>query len=182
MQMKTLEFCAKRFLISEDKLSKFKADDLAISSTTALLFFKAMVSVKDVLAKYKKLVLVLPQQEHYDVSILQGYLYFSQYYPKKCVILDSLTEELPSPGTLYVTLSETDLAAIINAAWHQDYTIGEELGIISLDDTPLKEQLSISVINTGAELMSEGVDMPGACTAKQHWVRKPFSIIMRNSF
>ncbi|WP_114782962.1 hypothetical protein [Botryobacter ruber] len=180
--MKTMEIPAQRFLISEDALPALDAKHQTISSTISLLFFKALVAVKDVLHKYKKLVLVLPQQEHYPISILQGFLYFSIHIHKKCVIVDGLSEEQPAPGTLYITLSEADLADLIKTARCQGYTIGEELDVLSLGDTPIKRYLGISVITTGVNSLVEGVGFPDAYGCRQEWVREPFTIIRRDSF
>lgn len=169
----------KTFFISKEDLPELEANYLAVKATDALLFFKALASVQGLLEKYRRLVLVLPQQEFFPVSILQEFSYFNLSTRREGIIVDNLCEELPSPGTLYITLSETDLATLIKMIRQTDYTIGEELGILSLGDTPIKKCMSISVIEIHSDPFRKRTY---PYLAKQQQVRKPYDIILRNSF
>ena len=56
---------------------------------------------------------------------------------------------------LYVTITEDDLVNLVLQARDRDFKLGEDIGIISYNDTPLKALLGITVISTDFKKMGE---------------------------
>jgi len=95
------------------------------------------------------------------------------------VAMDIINEVL-KPGTVYIVTEETDLALIIKKVRKSNYQLGEGVGILSFNETALKEILDITVITTDFEAMGKtGANMLLNKDFKQ--VKNPFKIIRRNS-
>jgi DNA-binding LacI/PurR family transcriptional regulator len=55
----------------------------------------------------------------------------------------------------YIVIEENDLVNLVKQVREQNYELGKEIGIISYNDTPLKELLGITVVSTDFRLMGE---------------------------
>ncbi|MGB7394523.1 MAG: substrate-binding domain-containing protein, partial [Pricia sp.] len=83
-------------------------------------------------------------------------------------------------GDLFITIEELDLVNLVNQIRKDEYKIGEDVGVISYNETPLKELLGITVISTDFKAM-------GATAAemilnnKKGLVKNPFNFIHRES-
>ena len=61
-------------------------------------------------------------------------------------------------GDLFITVEDEDLVTLINLIRDCDFKIGEDVGVISYNETPLKELLGITVISTAFQQLK-----------KSHW-------------
>jgi DNA-binding LacI/PurR family transcriptional regulator len=88
----------------------------------------------------------------------------------------------PKAQETYIVIEETDLVNLIKRCRCNNLEIGKDVGIISYNDTPLKEILldGITVISTDHSRM-------GAVAAKlilenrKEKIKNPFSLIIRKS-
>jgi DNA-binding transcriptional regulator YhcF (GntR family) len=146
--------------------------------------YSALESATDLLDKYKKLVLVFPNEANYPfnypLEIVQGFCLFCIEYNKEFDIVESAFDQILYPGTAYITVEETDLAELIKKVRQSSYLLGREIGIISFNETTLKELLNITVITTDFETMGR---MAAALLLenKRIKIKNTFSMIRRNS-
>ena len=71
-------------------------------------------------------------------------------------ILDRIYEEtILKSGDLFVTIEESDLVNLIKQIREDEFTLGKEIGVISYNDTPLKDLLGITVVSTDFKFMGE---------------------------
>ncbi len=56
---------------------------------------------------------------------------------------------------MYITLYDDDLATLLKKAKHNNYKLGKDFGILSFNESELKEVLDISVISTNFEQMGQ---------------------------
>lgn len=120
--------------------------------------YEALVSGLDKLAKYEKIILVYPDHilYPYPKEILLGFRKFCALHSFDFEILDEIYEGMElQPGDVYITIEENDLVSLVKQIRDHDYTPGRELGVISYNDTPLKELLGITVISTDFKKMGE---------------------------
>lgn len=115
--------------------------------------FKALQSALDLLSKYQKLTLVFPVDENYPIEIINGFRYFCLCYNKNFSIINNVRDEVPHQGTVYIAIEDSDLGELLKKIKKADYTPGKEVGIISFNDTALKEVLSVTIITTDFEAM-----------------------------
>jgi len=82
----------------------------------------------------------------------------------------------------YVVIEETDLVNLIKNCRSAKLKLGRDVGIISYNDTPLKEILSdgISVISTDHAKMGETAAML-ILENKKEKIKNPFTLILRKS-
>ncbi|WP_162055385.1 GntR family transcriptional regulator [Pontibacter pamirensis] len=142
----------------------------------------ALHSGKDLLRKYNKFVLVYPKEVAYPVEIVKGFRHFCRETSIEHTVVNSIHQEPISPGTAYIVLEESDLAELIKESRAKGLTLGKDIGLISYNDTPLKNILDngITVISTDHEGMGETAAylMKHKLTEKVH---NPFTLIRRHS-
>ncbi|MFS4417628.1 GntR family transcriptional regulator [Maribacter sp. 2307ULW6-5] len=112
----------------------------------------------DKLAKYSKIVLVYPNRAVYPYpkGIVTGFKRFCIHHDLDYEILDEIYEgmELQSKD-LYIIIEESDLVNLLKQVRDKDYQLGKDVGVISYNDTPLKELLGVTVISTNFKKMGE---------------------------
>ncbi|MFK7933303.1 MAG: GntR family transcriptional regulator [Saprospiraceae bacterium] len=106
--------------------------------------------------KYKKVILAYPNKAIYPYprDIVKGFKRFCVKYDFDYEVLDEIYESMELQiGDLYVVITENDLVSLVKQTRERHYKLGEEIGIISYNDTPLKELLGITVISTDFKKM-----------------------------
>lgn len=137
-------------------------------------------SANDLLAKYQRMVLIFPSDGNYPQEIVKGFRFFCINAHKEYAIRENATDETLQPQTAYVVVEETDLAELIKKSRQTPYTLGNEIGLLSFNETTLKELLDITVITTDFETMGRTAAAL-LLDKKQIKVKNPFYIIRRKS-
>ena len=141
---------------------------------------EALENAQDLLAKYSRMVLVLPSDGNYPTEIAHGFRSFCVNYNKVFTIKENAANESLQPGTAYVVIEETDLSELVKKVRQSSYRLGQEIGIISFNETTLKELLNITVITTDFEAM--GYTAASLLLDNKHIkVKNPFYMIRRDS-
>lgn len=145
--------------------------------------YEALESGIDLLKKYTKLVLVHPRIIPYPAEIKNGFRFFCSnnnfnYETIHEIDLDRNIEK----GEVYIVIEETDLVNLIKICRQKKYSIGKDLGIISYNETPLKEILldGITVISTDHVKMGE-IAAKLILENRKEKVKNPFMMIRRKS-
>ncbi|WP_114747984.1 GntR family transcriptional regulator [Pleomorphovibrio marinus] len=110
------------------------------------------------LQNYEKIILVYPTNivYPYPKEITYGFRKFCNDFDFDHEILDTVYSEMElRPKDAYIVIEENDLVNLIKQVREQSFTMGKDIGIISYNDTPLKELLGITVISTDFQLMGE---------------------------
>lgn len=133
--------------------------------------------------KYKKIVLAYPEKAIYPYPrrILHGFRKFCVEHNFDFEIIDKIYEDIIlKRGDLFVTIEENDLVNLVKQKREYEYILGEDIGIISYNDTPLKELLGITVISTDFKAMGEtAAEM--ILNKTKGKVKIPFNFIDRKS-
>lgn len=135
------------------------------------------------IGEYKKLFLAYPSQSLYPYpkGILHGFRKFCVAYKLDFEIIDEIYDDIIlKKGDLFITIEESDLVNLINQIREDEFKIGEDIGVISYNDTPLKELLGITCISTDFKIMGEtAADM--ILNKKKGKIKNPFNFIDRKS-
>ena len=133
--------------------------------------------------KYKKIILLYPEKAVYPYPkrILNGFKKFCIEHKLEFEILDKIYDDMIlKKGDLFITIEEADLVNLVKQAREEEFKLGSDIGIISYNETPLKDLLGITVISTDFKVMAE--------TAAQMILNKtrgifkvPFNFIHRES-
>jgi DNA-binding GntR family transcriptional regulator len=181
--MQTLNKIPKNKLILLDKnLEQFSNDYTAIYQDFDRDINSALHSGYDLIDKYEKLVLVYPKEVTYPIEIVKGFRRFCQETSKAYRVVNCIEEEAIALKTAFVVLEESDLVDLIKYCRDRNLVLGQDIGIISYNETPLKEILAsgITVISTDHEKMGETAAKMMR-NRQQGKIRNPFTLIRRNS-
>ncbi|MNF99442.1 hypothetical protein D3C84_823370 [compost metagenome] len=133
--------------------------------------------------KYKKLILVYPEKAVYPYPrrILHGFRKFCVEYEINFEILDEVYDDMIlKKGDLFITIEESDLVNLMKQIRDEEYELGKDIGVISYNDTPLKELLGITVMSTDFNVMGETAGRM-ILNKEKGSVKVPFNFIDRNS-
>ncbi|PLK46236.1 GntR family transcriptional regulator [Emticicia sp. TH156] len=181
LALKTLEKIPADELVFLDKdLPEYPHPILSVYQDFENDVFDALDSANDLLAKYERLVLVFPSDGNYPREIVKGFRFFCINSGKEFSIKENAIDEIPKPKTAYVVVEETDLADLIKKTRQTNYQLGQDIGLVSFNDTTLKELLEITVITTDFETMGRTAAAL-LLDKKQIKVKNPFYIIRRQS-
>lgn len=109
-----------------------------------------------IIGKYKQIFMVQGEAkepyERYD-----GLQIFCKEYGFKHKYLDSAANKKIKNGDLFILVNDRDLVDVLKQAEKQSLILGQDFGIISYNDTPLKEILAggITTLSTDFKLMGK---------------------------
>jgi DNA-binding transcriptional regulator YhcF (GntR family) len=142
--------------------------------------YNGLVSAKDLLEKYERLTIVYPTHTNYPLETLQGTERFCDEYKMDFAVSSNPGIDTIRKGTVYMVNVESDLAQLIKKVRESNFTLGKDIGLISFNETVLKELLDITVLTADFEFM-------GRCAAtmllegKCEQVNIPHTLIRRKS-
>ena len=122
--------------------------------------YNALMEGMDQIKRYQKLVLVFPEKQNYPYpgEIVLGFRRFCSFNAINFEIINEIGPDASiQKDVAYVVIEDNDLVNLIKQCRVQHYHLGKEVGVISYNDTPLKEVLEegISVITTDFEKMGK---------------------------
>ncbi len=113
------------------------------------------------LTKYNRLVLVAHPEAIHARLVIEGFLHYCTETEFPYLIQSEIDEKNFQKGNAYVTFSryDTDDVALIKLARKKKLKLGQDVGLISYNDTDVKEILEdgITVISTDFEAMGRSV-------------------------
>ncbi|MBD2699041.1 GntR family transcriptional regulator [Spirosoma sp. BT702] len=179
--MKVLERIPSDELVLLDKdVPELNGSPLSVHQKFDKDICDALENAQDLLSKYNRMVLMLPSDGNYCTETMHGFRSFCVNYDKEFAIKENALNEQLQPGTAYVVVEETDLSELVKKARQSNYELGQEIGIISFNETTLKELLNITVVTTDFEAMG----YTAASLLLDHKrikVKNPFYMIRRGS-
>jgi DNA-binding transcriptional regulator YhcF (GntR family) len=132
---------------------------------------------------YEKLILIYPDKAVYPYPrrILRGFRKFCVEHSINFEILNEVYDDMIlKKGDLFITIEESDLVSLVKQIRDSSFTLGKNIGIISYNDTPLKELLGITVVSTDFKVMGESASQMIMNNEKGK-IKVPFNFIDRNS-
>jgi DNA-binding transcriptional regulator YhcF (GntR family) len=145
--------------------------------------YEALSEGAQYLRAYDKLVLVYPKKAlyPYPMRILQGFQKFCTDFNFSFEILDEVDSDMElHPKDAYIIIEENDLVSLVKQIRDKRLELGTDVGVISYNDTPLKDLLGITVISTDFEAMGETAAYM-IQSRKKEVVKNAFRFINRNS-
>jgi DNA-binding transcriptional regulator YhcF (GntR family) len=153
--------------IPKDKLLILDIDVKEFGLESTILFqnfesniYNGLAECKAKIKKYNSLNLVLSSKsfQYTPNGIINGFTQFCTDNGINYDIIPDLEEDVDiKENEAYIVFREFDLIKMINWCTKRNWKFGKEIGVISYDDTPLKEIISegISVISNDFALMGK---------------------------
>jgi DNA-binding transcriptional regulator YhcF (GntR family) len=145
--------------------------------------YNALLEGHKKIANYKKLVLVYPDKSVYPYPkrIVHGFRKFCIEKSLDFEIIDEIYDDtVLKKGDLFITIVEDDLVNLIHQIRDNEFEIGKDIGVLSYNDTPLKDLLGISVVSTDFKMMGETAAHMILNNEKGE-IKNPFNFIDRES-
>lgn len=136
----------------------------------------------ELLKKYCILNLVFPVDDWHSRKIISGFSLFCKIYNLRFNVLYGIQAAAIQTNNAYVIVSDNDLVRCIHIANDKKLEIGRDLGLISYNESPVKELLAngISTISTNHRQIGETAAQM-ILKHKKGRIRIPFQFIHRNS-
>lgn len=176
--------------IPEDRLIIMDRNLKSFSNTVGRVYqdftddiYKALSAGVEKIRNYQKIILVYPSKAVYPYpkGIVTGFKRFCLRNKFDFEILDEIYQGMELQlKDLYVIISEEDLVNLVMQTRDKQLKLGEDIGIISYNDTPLKDLLGITVISTDfQEMGTEAANM--ILNGERTTIKNNFNFIDRNS-
>jgi DNA-binding LacI/PurR family transcriptional regulator len=137
----------------------------------------------DLLKKYSKLYFVYSNMVPYPPEMARGFRKFCMQNSFKNELIGEVNANTEvKKGDAFIVIEETDLSSLIKNCRTKGLKIGSDVGIISYNETPLKEVLldGITVISTDHEQLGKSAANLILNNSKEY-IKNPFVFIRRNS-
>lgn len=172
-----------RLVVIDNNKLEIKGDYVKIYQDFEDDIYKALEEGLDKISKYKNLILAYPENTLYPYPrrILHGFRKFCLNHSLEFEIIDEIVEDMIlEKGDLFITIEESDLVSIVKQIRENEMTLGKDIGVISYNDTPLKELLGITVVSTDFKAMGETAGEM-ILNKEKGKIRNPFNFIDRKS-
>jgi DNA-binding LacI/PurR family transcriptional regulator len=110
---------------------------------------QALRSGLDRLRRYRRLVLVFPPDNHDPLEIPDAVQRFGRRAGLETRVVPRLTEQMVETETAYLVIDDKDLVSLVKHCNATGHRLGHDVGVLSYNDTPLKEIVAggISVVS-----------------------------------
>lgn len=144
-------------------------------------FYDALVEGLPLLKKYRKLFFVNPGGKE-PVERNNGFERFCNEYNFKYEVVKSLIGIKPSIYEAYFLISDDDLVKLVKIAKYYKMKLGKKFGIVSFNDTKLKEVVSGGITTISTDFNEMGETLANMLLSHSNeQVRNTSRLIIRNS-
>lgn len=148
---------AEKLVVIDKDVDRLEGEYAAVYQDFERDIYQALASGWDRLQSYRKMTLVLSKGpfQFLPEGILAGFHRFGQAYNFPVEVVERVTPATIRRAEAYLIFADRDLISFIKEINREGWQLGNEIGLISYDDTPMKEILEggITVISTDFEQM-----------------------------
>lgn len=144
--------------------------------------YKALEEALPQLTKYNTIKIIFPEYTYHPVEILNGFKKFCQEYAFHHEVVHHIETEPIKKGEVYINLMEDDLVKLIENILSEHLKIGEDVGVISYNETSLKKIIlnGITTISSDFHMMGEKAAELVLNNSTEH-IETRFYLTLRNS-
>ncbi|GAA4811086.1 GntR family transcriptional regulator [Litoribaculum gwangyangense] len=143
--------------------------------------FNNLSEVINLVKKYKKMVLVFDKEKQ-PLGMKTGFIKFCEKHIIPFDIIDSVKERNLDSGELYIIPDDKNLLRIIKNIKNNNLRLAQDIGIISYNETLLKEIVEGGVTTISTDFNVMGKRLAEMIINKQHLkIENPNKLILRNS-
>jgi len=175
---------ADKLLLIDQTLPDLPGDYSAVYQDFEQDVYQALTIAHDRLRHYQSLTLVRSANhfQYVPAATLAGFGRFGNDMGFAGEVADTYRDDLVRPGNAYLFFADRDLVAFLKQVARLGLTLGQDVGLISYDDTPMKEILAggITVISTDFARMGQTAGQLLTSRIRDK-VANPGGLILRNS-
>lgn len=173
----------KEKLILLDKIiPSVKGNYGAVFENFELDIYQALKEALPQLKKYDTIKINFPGHSYHPKEIIKGFQSFCADYSFHSRVVNNIESETINKGEVFINLMDNDLVILIEKIIASKLQVGEEVGVISYNENPLKR-----IILNGLTTISSDFEAMGIETAKMimdnslRQVHVPFTLRLRGS-
>ncbi|MCK8493670.1 GntR family transcriptional regulator [Spirosoma sp. RP8] len=174
----------EKLLLLDQTIPTLSGDFSAVYQDFEEDIFNALSAAFDRLQHYQRLTLVLSKDrfQYVPASLQAGFNRFGQVHDFPVRIVDTYSADLVKEGEAFLLFADRDLVSFLKDIDQLKLELGKQVGLLSYDDTPMKEILAggISVISTDFALMGKTAGQLLADRQRDK-VANPGGLTLRNS-
>lgn len=119
------------------------------------------------LSRYEKLVLVYSPRQVHPAVCVEAFGEFLHQNRLKGEVIERIRPEDVADRTAYLTITDEDLVSVLKGCRERGWQPGQQVGIISYNDTPLKEFVSGGLTVISADFAQMGREAATFALTKQ---------------
>ncbi len=144
-------------------------------------FYDALVSGRLMLKKYMKLVFIHSDGKE-PIERVKGFLRFCREYNINHQIVKSIDGNRPELYEAWFATSDRDLVRLVQMAKEYKFKLGKKFGIVSFNDTMLKEVVAGGITTISTDFAEMGRNLAALIlNQKKGSIRNPSKMIIRKS-
>lgn len=171
-----------KLILLDKKLPEITGNYGAVYENFSRDIYQALFQVLDALQRFSMIKLVFPENSYYPKEIEEGFISFCQSFVFEHKVVYNFEEEEVNPGDVFINLMEDDLFDLLERIELKGLVVGEDIGIISYNETKAKKYImnGLTTVSTDFESMGRKAAELVLDNSKRH-IENPFQIIMRDS-
>jgi DNA-binding LacI/PurR family transcriptional regulator len=123
--------------------------------------YNALEEALPQVAKYNAIIIIFPEYSYFRDEILRGFQNFCEEYAFYYKVVHKIEDEPINKREVYINLMEDDLVSLIEKILSYNFKIGEDVGVISYNQTAGKK-----IILNGFKTISTDFNMIGERAAE----------------
>ncbi|MEZ4830251.1 MAG: substrate-binding domain-containing protein [Bacteroidia bacterium] len=173
---------AEKRILLDNKLEGINGNYGSVYQNFQKDIYQSLEASVDLLGKYHTLKLIFPHGSYHSEEIVRGFRTFCTHRNFRYQVLGEVRSEDLEAGVAFVVIQDEELVQLIKYLRQTNLNAGENLGIISYNETPLKEVLldGITVMSTDFARIGETAAEMILSGAFSH-IENPFRLIRRKS-
>ena len=143
--------------------------------------YQALVKAKEKLDKYQQLILIFPGFKE-PLGMVEGFLKFCKEFNFGHEVIVDFEVRTIAVGNVYIIPNDRHLVQVIEQSKKQQLRIGQDFGIISYNDTPLKKVVENGITTISTDFKAMGARLTEMIfTNKKEQVENQSQLIIRAS-
>jgi len=143
--------------------------------------FSSLLEAKPLIVKYDKIVLLFPEKKQ-PQGMLRGFQKFRKAINFPDEVINTLEGRILKKGEVYLVLDDRNLIVIIKKIKDQKLILGKDVGIISYNDTLLKEIVEGGITTISTDFKKMGKRLAQMIINKEQLkIENPNALIIRKS-
>jgi DNA-binding transcriptional regulator YhcF (GntR family) len=118
--------------------------------------YTALNGALEQLSKYDTLKLVFPKNGYFPAEIANGFNLFCQQYAFERCVINTIDDVQVNKGQVFICLGDDDLVILIEKIKQTSLKVGQDVGIISYNETPLKKYILNGITTISADFEQMG--------------------------
>ena len=136
----------------------------------------------ELIRKYKEFILVFPKNTPHPAETIEAFKSFCQDKNLNHAVLDNIDNREVQPRQAYLVIKDSDLVKIVKDCKKNGYKIGSQVGIISYNDTPMKEIVGAGITVISTDFVRMGRDCANFILTREKVTEViPTNLIVRGS-